>query len=730
MVCAFKHLIYPRIPPDSYDGSYAVAIYEPRDKLVDQQGMTVHEVKVVGCCLPVASELKFKLIGHWGKTAKHGSQFELERYEDVIDAGKEGVIAYLSSGLIKGIGPKTAEKIYNSFGDRTLEVLDGNPEELLKVSGISQKKLIKILDTYLASRGARDIVTFLAPHGITPNRALKIYQEYGQQAIEIVRDHPYQLCEMAGVGFSTADKIAKSLGMNPMAPERIRAGMLQVLKDAENKDGNLCLGKHEHIQKCLELLATEGLTDRMAMEEGFQMLQDGTMVKYNDQIYRAVTAYAEQSVANRVCGLIRSGAVWCHTDLDVEIAAKQRQLCISLAHEQRHAIKTSLTSNLSIITGGPGTGKTLIQRFLLEIYRKEHPFGRIICCAPTGRAARRMEQCTGYPASTIHKALGLMAGEDGGYSEPQPLEADLVLVDEISMLDIYLARHLLNAVPNGCQLILVGDADQLPSVGPGAVLSELIASERIPVVKLDRVYRQDSGSRVAVNASLIRHGQHGLEEGVDFKFFESKVIDQSAEIIERLYLEEAARYGVDNVALLTPFRERTATSRQALNERIRAKLNPPAPDKPEVFYRNKSFRLGDKVMQEKNRENISNGDIGYITDITKSDGVTLVTVDFGDGRTVEYDSTELEQLELAYASTVHKSQGSEYQSVIVNLQMAHYVMLKRPLVYTAITRAKERVIIVGDRKAMAIAIDTVDAEKRGTQLAVRIQQNLLGGSLS
>jgi len=210
MVCAFKHLIYPRIPPDSYDGSYAVAIYEPRDKLVDQQGMTVHEVKVVGCCLPVASELKFKLIGHWGKTAKHGSQFELERYEDVIDAGKEGVIAYLSSGLIKGIGPKTAEKIYNSFGDRTLEVLDGNPEELLKVSGISQKKLIKILDTYLASRGARDIVTFLAPHGITPNRAVKIYQEYGQQAIEIVRDHPYQLCEMAGVGFSTADNISRS----------------------------------------------------------------------------------------------------------------------------------------------------------------------------------------------------------------------------------------------------------------------------------------------------------------------------------------------------------------------------------------------------------------------------------------------------------------------------------------------------------------------------------------
>ncbi|MCL2343183.1 MAG: ATP-dependent RecD-like DNA helicase [Firmicutes bacterium] len=727
MICDFKRLLYPKVTPDCYDGSYAVALYTPSEKLLDTQGYPVREVKVVGCCLPVAAGLRFNLFGRWGKTAKFGPQFELDRYEDVITPGKDGVIAYLCSGLIKGIGPKTAERIYSQFGDRSLEVLDSSPDELLKIPGISKNKLTKILDTYLASRGARDIVAFLAPHGVTPNRAVKIYKEYGQQAIEIVREHPYRLCEMAGIGFHTADKIAKNVGMNPLAPERIRAGLLQVLKDAEAQGGNLCLENGKLLSLCTELLATESLTERMAAEECSRMLKDGTLAEWGGFIYRFVTAYAEQSVARRVCELLRFGTVSCHTNLDVEIAARQKQLQISLAHEQRHAIKTSLTSNLSIITGGPGTGKTLIQRFLLDIYRKEHPNGRIVCCAPTGRAARRMEQCTGYPASTIHKALGLLAGDDGGYSEPQKLEADFVLVDEISMLDIYLARHLLNAVPDGCQMVLVGDADQLPSVGPGAVLSELIASGEIPVVKLDRVYRQDSGSRVAVNASLIRHGDKQLEEGVDFKICQSTDFDQSADIIERLYLEEVARCGVDNVALLTPFRVKTATGRQALNERIRAKINPPAPHKSEACHGNRLYRLGDKVMQEKNKDNINNGDIGYVTGITKADGDTTVTIDFGDGRVAEYDSSELDLLELAYASTVHKSQGAEYQSVIVNLQTAHYKLLKRPLVYTAITRAKERVVVVGDRKALAIAISTVDAEKRGTQLAARIQQILSGG---
>jgi len=377
-------------------------------------------------------------------------------------------------------------------------------------------------------------------------------------------------------------------------------------------------------------------------------------------------------------------------------------------------------SSISIITGGPGTGKTLIQRVLLDIYMRQNPNAKIVCCAPTGRAARRMEQCTGHPASTIHKALGLLSGEGGKCNELEKLDADLVLVDEVSMLDIHLARRLIHAIPTGCQIILIGDVDQLPSVGSGAVLSELLASGVVSVVKLDKVYRQEAGSRIAVNAKLIRHNNVGLEYGADFVLHTSADLEDSAALIERLYLDEVMRLGLDNVALLSPFRQKTPTGVNALNERLREKVNPPSSNKPEVTFGKSLFRQGDKVMWTKNKGAISNGDIGYITDIVHHLGDIAISIDFGDGRVVELEPSDLEYLDLAYALTVHKSQGSEYESVIINLQSAHYIMLKRPLIYTAITRAKNRVAIVGERKALCIAINTVDAERRNTMLARRI----------
>ena len=300
------------------------------------------------------------------------------------------------------------------------------------------------------------------------------------------------------------------------------------------------------------------------------------------------------------------------------------------------------------------------------------------------------------------------------------LEADLVLIDESSMIDIYLARYLFDSISGGAQIVLVGDAEQLPSVGPGAVLSELITCGRIPVVKLDKVFRQNEGSRIAVNAKLIRHNNLSLEYGDDFEFIESQNYVDSADIIERLFQSEVKSRGIDNVALLTPFRTKTETGVNALNERLREKINPAAPDKPEAVRIRHVFRLGDKVMQIKNKGDVNNGDVGYITDISKQNGDVCVTVDYGDGRTAEYEDTELDMLELAYACTVHKSQGSEYSSVIISIQNGHYIMLKRPLIYTAITRAKQRVIIVGERKALCIAINTIDTEKRGTMLAARI----------
>ena len=333
-----------------------------------------------------------------------------------------------------------------------------------------------------------------------------------------------------------------------------------------------------------------------------------------------------------------------------------------------------------------------------------------------------MEQATGVVASTVHKALGLMADEDGDYDAPDALTADLIVVDEVSMLDIYLAEYLFKAAKYGAQMVLIGDADQLPSVGPGAVLSEMIASGCIPVVRLDKVFRQNAGSRIAANAKLIRHGNVGLEYGSDFRFINSPRLADSAELIVDLYLQETEKYGVDNVALLTPYRQKTETGVNALNERLREKVNPPDAQKAEVVFGNRKFRCGDKVMQIKNHDDVNNGDIGYIRKIIRTGDETTVHVDFGDGRVKEYDSSELEMLNLGYASTIHKSQGSEYQSVIINLQCAHSIMLTRPLVYTAITRGKERVAIVGEKKALCISIRKTDTEKRGTCLAKRLQE--------
>lgn len=332
-----------------------------------------------------------------------------------------------------------------------------------------------------------------------------------------------------------------------------------------------------------------------------------------------------------------------------------------------------------------------------------------------------MEQSTGVPSTTVHRALGLIANEDGQYGDPETLDADLVLVDEVSMLDVYLAEKLFRSVPATARLILVGDSDQLPSVGPGAVLKEIIASDMVPVVRLDQVFRQKNGSRIAANAKLIRHGNLSLEYGPDFEFYDSTDLSVSAEIIESLYLQETAKYGIDNVVLLSPYRQKTETGANALNQRLQGKINPPGVGKYDAVHGQRRFRTGDKVMQIKNCDEINNGDVGYITSITGTQSDSVVRIDFGDGRVVEYENSDLDMLDLGYACTVHKSQGSEYKSVIINLQCAHSVMLVRPLIYTAITRAKERVLIVGERRALCTAIRRTDTEQRGTKLAQRIQ---------
>ena len=720
MLCQFEKLLYPKDAHAASAGSYMVAVYRPCEIVRDSSGSILPQFKAVGYFLPVSNHLRYDMKGHWSRNAKHGTQFEVDSYDEVIIPSREGIIGYLSSGQIKGIGPRIAEKIYDAYGNLALEVLDKEPDKLLGIPGISQTRLTKICDSYLANRAARDVVAFLTPYGITANRAVKLYKEYGKEAMSIVKEHPYQLCELAGIGFKTADKIASSVGFTPLSTERVDAALLYTLTEAESR-GHLCMEKHAFIKSCSKLLETPELTEEMLANRAARLVSEGDLVSYQGMVYRVSNAQSEASLATHIHRLLQSACQYEYEDLDQEIDAEERALRVRFAPEQREAVKMALTHTLSIITGGPGTGKTMIQRAILDIYKRRHPKNSIICCAPTGRAARRMEQSTGEPSSTVHKALGLLAFDGGYFGGVEALEADLILADEVSMLDNHLALHLFKAVPGSSQLILIGDADQLPSVGPGAVLSELLASGLIPVVRLDRVFRQNAGSRIAVNAKLIRHGTLSLEYGPDFQFHQSVSIPESAERIKELYLQEVQRYGVDNVALLSPFRQKTETGVNTLNEVLRDSVNPKASYKIEAVCGKKLFRQGDKVMQTRNHDDVSNGDIGTITGITKTANDVCVHVDFGDGRVKEYDSTDLEMLDLGYATTIHKSQGSEYRSVIINLQCAHSLMLTRPLVYTAITRGKDRVILVGERKALCIAIKKTDTEKRGTCLAHRLQ---------
>ena len=719
MLCTFERVIFPRDAAASTTG-FMIAIYRPCGVLKDAAGNILDQFKAVGYCLPTSDKVRYNMTGKWSKSQKHGIQFEVERYEEVITPTREGIIAYLASGQIRGIGKKTAERIYDTFGQETLQVLDLEPKKLLTVRGISEKKLRKIVDSYLANRGARDVIAFLAPHGVSPSRAVRLYREYGEETMDIVRNHPYRLCELAGIAFRTADKLAMSMGIDPLSPERIDQALLYTLTDAETK-GHLCLEKHAFLKECLKLLDTAGMTQDMAASRAVRLIQEDRLVTYGDSVFKAKTAGIEESLAYEIVRKMR-GSVEEYTDLDDSISGEERILRFRLAPEQREAVKMGLTSKLCVITGGPGTGKTSVQRALLDLYMKRFQAARIVCCAPTGKAARRMEQSTGVPSATVHRVLGLIANEDGQYGDPETLDADLVLVDEVSMLDVYLAEKLFRSIPATARLILVGDSDQLPSVGPGAVLKEIIASGRVPVVRLDQVFRQKNGSRIAANAKLIRHGNLSLEYGPDFEFYDSTDMSVSAEIIESLYLQETARCGIDNVVLLSPYRQKTETGANALNQRLQGKVNPPADGKMDAVHGQRRFRTGDKVMQIKNCEDINNGDVGYITSITGTQTESVIRIDFGDGRLVDYENADLDMLDLGYACTVHKSQGSEYKSVIINLQCAHSVMLVRPLIYTAITRAKEKVLIVGERRALCTAIRRIDTEQRGTKLAQRIRE--------
>ncbi len=720
MKCSFSRLLYPKSLEEARDGSYMIALFRPNEKVLDAQGNRLNSIKVVGHFLPTVAGVKVDMAGHWKKDARYGLQFEMESYEEIVGSDKRSIVAYLSSGMIPGIGSVLAERIYNTFGAQTLEVLDQDPSRVSEVLGISKKKCEQFCKAYMETRSARKLINLLAPFNISAPQAVKLRQELGTDAQRLLMEFPYMVFERDLIDFEIADQLAQASGIPQNAPERLAAGLIYALKQAEH-EGHLCMHKETFVRRAVNLLRAPQVTWKAVAQRAFEMIKEGRLSLFYDYVYRPIMAKAEEDVATWICDMLHRVSLPYMGDLDDEIDGQQTEMGFTFAEEQRHAIRTALISPICIISGGPGTGKTSIQRAILNIYKKAFPDSNVVCCAPTGRAARRMEQSTGYPASTIHKVLNLTAGEVHELKDIDLLEADLVLVDEVSMMDMLTTWYLFNALPPSCRLILVGDADQLPSVGPGAVLNELLACGQLPAVILDKVFRQSEGSLVAENAQRIRHGVTDLEFGDDFQFWPSAEETQSAQYLMWFYKREVDRYGVDNVALLTPFRKKSKTGVYSLNAALHDTINPASQEKDEIETGQRILRVGDKVMQMKNRDFASNGDIGYIcTSKRDSDGI-LVEVDFGDDRIVAYEDAEsLRQVELAYAATIHKSQGSEYDAVLINIQNMHGKMLNRALIYTAETRAKKQVIIVGDWEAVVRAIQTADTKRRNTMLAVRI----------
>ena len=705
------------------ESGFSVMLYLPCETIVDYDGNSIDLLKAVGYFLPQNPNIDFDLIGHWEKSKKYGTNFVVETFKEVVKPTREGIIKYLSCGQIKGIGAKTAEKIYDKFGDDTLNVLDSDPNQLLSVQGISKKKLEKIVSSYIESRGARDIITLLAPHGISAKRCVQFYKKYGEEAIDVVKHHPYRMCEMAGIGFQICDKVAQAVGVDRNSIERIEAGFIYTLMQNE-LCGNTCMEKHNFIDVAKNNVLRTSLSVYDLATVAGQMCYKQKLISNGKFVYRP-RIYNTEVTLGTLIGSTKNRKTPMCKDLESAIQNQEQKMGITFADEQKNAIKGALSSNFSVITGGPGTGKSTIIKGILDIFHEQFPKYEILCCAPTGRAARRMTECTKYPARTIHSAIRLTLAEDEFFSEEEhthtTLDADLIVVDEVSMVDVFVANALFDAIKPSCKVVFVGDADQLPSVGAGSVLSDIIVSERVPVVKLDTVFRQEEDSLVAINAQKIRHLDTHLTYGDDFKFVSSDDLRVSSRMLINQYLEAVKKYGIDNVALLSPFRKRTETGVNELNVAIREIINPEADGKKQITRGKGILRVGDKVINTKNGEDVANGDIGYIEDIICTDDETTVVVDFKDGRIIPYDGTELDKLDLAYATTIHKSQGSEYASVIINIQNCHYKMLSRPLIYTAITRSKKEVTIVGEKKSLAISIKKNDVEQRCTGLAEFIQ---------
>jgi len=658
--------------------------------------------------------------GHWKIDSKYGRQFQVATFEETLPATVYGIEKYLGSGLIKGIGPKYAKLIVNTFGADTLEVIETDPDRLLEVPGIGQKRVERIRQSWTEQKEIKNIMLFLQGHDVSTAHATRIYKQYGAESIDIVKENPYRLADdIWGIGFKTADTIAAKLGFEKEAYERLRSGLMYTLNKLA-EDGHCFALRDQLTETGAKLLdvSAEVLSpalDRMILDR--DVIISPVPETDDTAIYLPPFFWAEVGVQKRMRGIAAGEAA---APVPVQLGMHE---AVQYDEIQLEAIRTALKSKVMVLTGGPGTGKSTTT---LGIIRALGGL-RILLAAPTGRAAKRLSEVTGMEAKTIHRLLEFKPPEGYKRNEDNPLEGDVLIVDECSMVDEILMYSLLRAVPDAMRIILVGDVDQLPSVGAGNVLRDIIDSGVFPVIRLTKIFRQAAASRIVTNAHRINHGEYpdlSNSAGTDFFFQNAEEPEKAAEIIVNLVKNRLPKFyhvPPQMIQVLTPM-QRGAVGAASLNQLLQAAVNPPVQGGPELQRGGYTFRPGDKVMQIKNNydREVFNGDIGAIEQISTEDRSLVVSFD---GRRVEYDATELDEMVLAYATTVHKAQGAEYPIVVMPVMMTHFTMLQRNLLYTGVTRAKKALVLVGQKKAVGYCVRNVTVDKRNTLLAERLKEN-------
>ncbi len=707
----------------SQDNRFTVLKLSP-EKLSTQITVTLNGIA------PLIGQL-LEIEGEWVKHPKFGQQFKATTYKTVAPTEISGIEKFLASGAINGIGPAMAKKIVAEFGEKTLEVIAKSPNELLKIPGIGKKTAEKISTSYLEQSELTEIMIWLENHGISNTYAGKIFAKYGSFAIDIMEKDIYRLFQdIEGIGFLTADKLAFNLGIQREDKRRIISGIDYALMQLCN-NGHCCIPEMALVDKTAKILQVNNQIIFTILKERIDNGSLNTEVVGGETlIYPPYLYYAEKKVAMRLLQLQQATEPLSEDNLSLFIKVWEKDNQIQLAQKQKEAIKACLHHGVLVLTGGPGTGKTTVIKGILSILKAQGL--KIRLAAPTGRAAKRLSETTGQKALTIHRLLEAnnLAQDDNlqlGFSKDinDQLDADVIILDEVSMVDIVLMHHFLNAVPDGCRIILVGDTDQLPAVGPGSVLKDIIRSQKIPAIRLDEIFRQAQTSMIIQNAHIINAGRLPdiRKQYSDFVFYELNDDTSITQKILDLCTKDLPHEGFDvlkDVQVLSPM-HRFLCGVENLNLMLQEQLNPKK-NQDELKYSSQTFRVGDKVMHIRNnyQKNVFNGDIGFIQDINNE----KLTVDYFD-HIVTYEKNELNELTLAYASSVHKSQGSEYKVVIIPLSTSHYIMLQRNLLYTAITRAKQKVIIIGSKKALMTAIQSNRTQKRYTLLAERLAHKLI-----